>query len=146
MYRFVEFPPWIALLTAPSAEPGAVNPDCLRIDGRHHCQRDGRVAWRFSIPHSSCPCFSLEGKIEESLDLFVQLLDLQPLSLEALDPGYQSFARTKLNGVVVPSFERLVLFSEENLPVGLKRGTFLSSCLNCGSGHFPVYRDFSPEN
>jgi hypothetical protein len=33
-------------------------------------------------------------------------------------------ARSKLNGGVVPAFEHLVLFDEENLSLGLKKGTF----------------------
>ena len=63
-------------------------------------------------------------QIQESLDLFLELLGFQPLSLEVLEPGFQSFARPELNGGVVPSFEHLVLFDEENLSLGLKKGTF----------------------
>ncbi len=58
------------------------------------------------------------------MDLFVKLLDFQPLSLEVLEPRFQSFARPKLNGGVVPVFEHLVLFDEENLSLGLKKGAF----------------------
>ena len=64
------------------------------------------------------------SQILESLDLFVNLLDFQPLSLEMLEPRFQSFARPKVNGGVVPSFEHLVLFNEENLSLGLKKGAF----------------------
>jgi hypothetical protein len=64
------------------------------------------------------------SEIQESLDLFVKLLDFQPLSLEVLEPRFQSFARPKVNGGVVPSFEHLVLFNEENLSLGVKKGTF----------------------
>ena len=64
------------------------------------------------------------SQIQESLDLFLELLDFQPLSLEVLDPGFQSFARPKPNGGGVPTFEHLVLFNEENLSLGLKKGTF----------------------
>jgi len=64
------------------------------------------------------------AQIQESLDLFVQLLGFQPLSLEVLEPGFQSFAMPKLNGGVVPSFEHLVLFNEETFSLGLKKGTF----------------------
>ena len=63
-------------------------------------------------------------QIQESLDIFIELLDFQPLSLELLEPRFQSFARSKLNGGVVPAFEHLVLFDEENLSLGLKKGTF----------------------
>jgi hypothetical protein len=64
------------------------------------------------------------ARIQESLDLFFKLLDFQPLSLELLEPGFQSFARPKVNGGVVPAFEHLILFDEENLSLGLKKGTF----------------------
>jgi hypothetical protein len=64
------------------------------------------------------------ARIQESLDLFVKLLDFEPLSLELLEPGFQSFARPKVNGGVVPAFEHLILFDEENLSLGLKKGTF----------------------
>jgi hypothetical protein len=63
-------------------------------------------------------------QIQESLDLFVKLLDFQPLPLEVLEPRFQSFARPTLNGGVVPSFEHLVLFNEENLSLGVKKGIF----------------------
>lgn len=64
-------------------------------------------------------------QIQESLDLFVQLLGFQPLSLEVLEPGFQSFARPKLNGAIVPGFEHLVLFNEEDLSLAVKKGTFM---------------------
>ena len=63
-------------------------------------------------------------QIQESLDIFIELLDFQPLSLELLEPGFQCFARRKVNGGAVPTFEHLVLFDEENLSLGLKKGTF----------------------
>jgi len=62
--------------------------------------------------------------IQESLELFLELLGFQPLSLDVLDPGFQSFAGPKVNGGVVPAFEHLILFNEENLSLGLKKGTF----------------------
>ena len=64
------------------------------------------------------------SQIQESLDLFAELLHFQPLSLEVLEPHFQSFARPKVNGGIVPSFEHLVLFNEENLSLGLKKGAF----------------------
>jgi hypothetical protein len=64
------------------------------------------------------------SEIQESLDLFVELLDFQPLSLEVLGPRFQSFARAKTSGGIVPSFEHLVLFNEENLSLDLKKGAF----------------------
>jgi hypothetical protein len=64
------------------------------------------------------------SETQESLELLFELLDFQPLSLEALEPGFQSFARPKPNGGTVPTFEHLILFNEENLSLGLKRGAF----------------------
>ena len=73
-------------------------------------------------------CRGLEQKsilqIQESLDLFVNLLDFQPLSLEVLEPRFQSFARPKVNGGAVPAYEHLVLFNEENLSLELKKDAF----------------------
>jgi hypothetical protein len=64
------------------------------------------------------------SETQESLELLFELLDFQPLSLEALEPGFQSFARPKPNGGTVPTFEHLILFNEENLSLGLKKGSF----------------------
>jgi hypothetical protein len=64
------------------------------------------------------------SQIQESLDLFAELLHFQPLSFEVLEPHFQSFARPKVNSGIVPSFEHLVLFNEENLSLGLKKGAF----------------------
>ena len=64
------------------------------------------------------------AQIQESLDLFFALLDFQPVSLEVLERDLQIFARPKLNSGVVPTFEHLILFNEDNLSLGLKKGTF----------------------
>jgi hypothetical protein len=64
------------------------------------------------------------ARIQESLDLFFELLDFQPLSLDVLEPGFRSFARPKRSSGVVPAFEHLILFDEENLALSLKKGTF----------------------
>jgi hypothetical protein len=58
------------------------------------------------------------------LDVFVNLLDFQPLPLGVLEPRFQSFARPKVNGGGVPSFEHLILFDEEKVLIGLKKGAF----------------------
>ena len=63
-------------------------------------------------------------QIQESLDLFVDLLDFQPVSLGVLEKDLQLFAGPKLNGGAVPAFEHLILFDEENLSLGLKKGAF----------------------
>jgi hypothetical protein len=64
------------------------------------------------------------ARIQESMDLFFELLDFQPVSLGVLEPGFQSFATPKVNGGVVPTFEHLILFNEENLSLGLKKRPF----------------------
>jgi hypothetical protein len=64
------------------------------------------------------------ARIQESLDLFLELLDFQPLFLEGLEPGLQSFARPRVSRSVIPAFEHLILFDEENLALSLKKGTF----------------------
>jgi hypothetical protein len=63
-------------------------------------------------------------QIQESFDLFFSLLDFQPMSLEVLERDLQVFARPKLNGGAVPTFEHLILFDEKTLSLGLKKGTF----------------------
>jgi hypothetical protein len=64
------------------------------------------------------------GQIQESLDLFVDLLDFEPVSLGGQKQDLQIFARPKLNSGAVPAFEHLILFDEENLSLGLKKGVF----------------------
>jgi hypothetical protein len=64
------------------------------------------------------------GQIQESLDLFVDLLDFEPVSLGGQEQDLQIFARPKVNGGAVPTFEHLILFDEENLSLGLKKGVF----------------------
>ena len=81
------------------------------------------------------------AQIQESLDLFFELLDFQPVSLEGLEPDLQIFARPKPNGGDVPTFEHLILFNEESLSLGLKKGIFspqndldLAWVLQCARG------------
>ena len=64
------------------------------------------------------------AQIQESFDLFFELLAFQPMSLGVLDRDLQIFARPKLNGGVVPTFEHIILFDEGNLLLGLKKGAF----------------------
>jgi hypothetical protein len=64
------------------------------------------------------------ARIQESLDLFFELLDFQPLPLEELKPGFRSFARPKVSSGVVSAFEHLILFDEENVTLSLKKGIF----------------------
>jgi hypothetical protein len=62
--------------------------------------------------------------MQESFDLFFELLDFQPVSLGVLEKDLQIFAGPKLNGGAVPTFEHLILFGKENLSLGLKKGAF----------------------
>jgi hypothetical protein len=81
------------------------------------------------------------AEIQESLDLFFTLLDFQAVSFGMLEQELQLFARPKANGGAVPAFEHLVLFNEENLSLGLKKGAFspqndsdLAWVLKCARG------------
>ncbi len=64
------------------------------------------------------------AQVQESFDLFFELLDFQPVSLGVPEQDLQFFAGPKLNGGAVPAFEHLILFDEENLSLGLKKGAF----------------------
>jgi hypothetical protein len=64
------------------------------------------------------------AQIQESFDLFFELLDFQAVSLGVLEQNLQIFAGPKLNGGAVPAFEHLILFDEEDLSLGLKKGVF----------------------
>jgi hypothetical protein len=64
------------------------------------------------------------AQIQESFDLFFELLDFQPVSLGGQEQDLQIFARPKPNGGAVPTFENLILFDEQNLSLGLKKGAF----------------------
>jgi hypothetical protein len=63
-------------------------------------------------------------QLQESLDLFFELLDFQPVSLDVLERDLQIFARPKPKAGAVPTFEHLILFNGGNLSIGLKKGTF----------------------
>jgi hypothetical protein len=73
-------------------------------------------------------CRALEQKsmeqVQESFDLFFELLDFQPVSLGVLEQDLAMFARPKTNGGAVPALEHLILFDEKNFLLGLKKGTF----------------------
>jgi hypothetical protein len=63
-------------------------------------------------------------QLQESLDLFFELVDFRAVSLGVLERDLQIFARPKLKGGAVPTFEPLILFNEKNLSLGMKKGTF----------------------
>jgi hypothetical protein len=76
------------------------------------------------------------AQIQESFDLFSELLDFQPVFLGVLEQDLRIFAGPKLNGGAVLTFEHLILFNEENLSLGLKKGAF-SPQSDCGSCNMP---------
>jgi hypothetical protein len=63
-------------------------------------------------------------QVQELLDLFVDLLDFQPLLLDVLERDLQVFARPVHKEGPVPAFEHLILFDKETLSLGLKKGAF----------------------
>jgi len=64
------------------------------------------------------------GQVQESLDLFVDLLDFEPLLLDVLERDLQVFARPGHKNGPVPAFENLIIFDKETLSLGLKKGDF----------------------
>jgi hypothetical protein len=85
--------------------------------------RQDDLALLLEDAHSGLERKSID-QIEESLDLFVDILDFEPLFLDVLDQDLKIFARPKLNNGVVSTFEHLILFDEETLSLGLKKGDF----------------------
>jgi hypothetical protein len=63
-------------------------------------------------------------QIRESFDLFFALLDFQEVFLGGPEQNLQIFAGRKLKDAAVPVFEHLILFDEETLSLGLKKGAF----------------------
>ena len=63
-------------------------------------------------------------QVQESLDLFVDLLDFQPLLLDVLERDLEVFAKPVHKEGTVPEFEHLILFDKETLSLGLKKGAF----------------------
>jgi hypothetical protein len=64
------------------------------------------------------------AQIQESFDLFFNLLDFQIVPLDLLHQDLQVFGRPKHNGGALSTFEHLILFDQEKLSVGLKKGVF----------------------
>jgi hypothetical protein len=63
-------------------------------------------------------------EILKSLDLFVALLDLQPVSFGDLTNNVHIYAGIKLNGGKVHTFEPIIIFDEEKLYLGINKGAF----------------------
>jgi hypothetical protein len=66
---------------------------------------------------------SLAG-IQESLEMFVELLGFQPVSMDVQEPQIQSFARLKLDDEEAPLYEDLIYLNEHNIEVHLLKGDF----------------------
>jgi len=64
-------------------------------------------------------------RIQESFDVFFELLDFQPVSLGVLEHDVQAFARPKADGERAREYEHLILFDRDNLWVRLMKGKFL---------------------
>ena len=64
------------------------------------------------------------SQIQESFNLFFELLDFQTVYLGLLEQDLQFFARPKVNGDEVPVFEHLIIFDDKTLSLGLKKGAF----------------------
>jgi hypothetical protein len=66
---------------------------------------------------------SLE-QIQETIDLFIELLSFQPVPLGGLEHDLQVFGRPKINGGTSTTFEHPIFFDEDSLLIGLKKGSF----------------------
>lgn len=63
-------------------------------------------------------------ELQETLDLFFELLGFKPISLPVPQEDVQAFAVPRGNGGATPLFEHLLLFDEQNFWLGLIKGTF----------------------
>ena len=63
-------------------------------------------------------------QVQDSLDLFVELLDLEPLNLDVLKEDVQVYAGPGQEDGSGFAFEHLILFDKESLSLGLKKGPF----------------------
>ena len=64
------------------------------------------------------------AQIQESFDLFFELLDFQTVSFEDLASDLQIFAGSGPTGGTSRSYEHLIFFDENNLSLSLKKGPF----------------------
>ncbi|MDZ7695688.1 MAG: hypothetical protein U5R49_01760 [Deltaproteobacteria bacterium] len=63
-------------------------------------------------------------QVQESLDLFVKLVDFEPLVLDVLEQDLQVYAGPGSEDGSGATFEHLILFDQETLSLGLKKGAF----------------------
>ncbi len=66
---------------------------------------------------------SLE-QIQETIDLFIELLSFQPVSLGSLEHNLQVFGSPTMNNGTSTAFEHPIFFDEDSLLIGLKKGSF----------------------
>lgn len=64
------------------------------------------------------------SQVEESLELFLDILDFKPVSLGWAVEGLQIFAGSIHDGGTVSAFDHLILFDEKELSLGLRKGVF----------------------
>ncbi len=63
-------------------------------------------------------------QIREIFDLFFELLDFLPVFPGVPEQAFQTFARPRPSKNADPVFEHLILFDEERLSIGLRKGPF----------------------
>ncbi len=66
------------------------------------------------------------AQIQESLDLFVALLDYKPVSFGGLTQDLHLYAGIKFNGGTVPTYKPTILFDEKKLYLGMKKDAYRS--------------------
>ena len=93
---------------------------------------------------------SLEG-IEETLELFSEILGLQAVNLPVLEEDLQALARPKANGGEPSLLEHLILFAAARFWIALRRGAFspdnefdLAKIAACAKGEKPPDLEGSP--
>lgn len=64
------------------------------------------------------------SQVQESLSLFLEVLDFRLVSLGGVEQGLQIFAGSRHEGGAVSALEHLLLFDEKKLSLGLKKGAF----------------------
>ena len=62
--------------------------------------------------------------VQESLDLFFELVAFQQISLGILEHDLQIFASPKTNGGKIKMFEHPIFFNEDSFNLGLRKGNF----------------------
>ena len=63
-------------------------------------------------------------RIQESLDMFMSLLDYKPVSFGGLTDNLHLYAGIKFNGGTVPTYKPTILFDEKKLYLGMKKNAY----------------------